>query len=195
MRAAVWLEIDTALCLSPTPVHICAIVAASTSVCVCASVCGSTHACTAGHAFSAGFCCTVSRWRSWKKSLAPNGVRCCCCRCRRTVYLWLPFPSAALFLGSYPAEEREKNISLCASSVLKTGKSLWSSHTKKKHAHATHVIIKISLSNYSPDYNKELNIVSLFCHFCFSPCNIFVLNYYYYYYYWIIEKELMIFIQ
>lgn len=124
MRAAVWLEIDTALCLSPTPVHICAIVAASTSVCVCASVCGSTHACTAGHAFSAGFCCTVSRWRSWKKSLAPNGVRCCCCRCRRTVYLWLPFPSAALFLGSYPAEEREKNISLCASSVLKTGKSL-----------------------------------------------------------------------
>ena len=63
--------------------------------------CGLTHSCTAGHAFYAGSCCTVSRWRSWRKNLTPDHA--CCCR---PSFLWAPSPS--LSLGSYPAEEQDK---------------------------------------------------------------------------------------
>lgn len=74
-------------------------------VCVSNCDCGATHSCTAGHAFSAGLCHTASRWRSWRRNLAPDDA--CCCR---LLSLWPPSPflSAALFLGSYPAEEQEQ---------------------------------------------------------------------------------------
>lgn len=73
--------------------------------CVSNCDCGATHSCTAGHAFSAGPCHTASRWRSWRRNLAPDDA--CCCR---SLSLWPPSPflSAALFLGSYPAEEQEQ---------------------------------------------------------------------------------------
>lgn len=80
--------------------------------CVYTCGCGVTHSCTAGHAFSAGSCCTVSRWHSWKKHLAPKNARCWFSCRTLCLSLWplAPSPSlfAALFLGSYPAEEREE---------------------------------------------------------------------------------------
>lgn len=68
--------------------------------CVSNCDCSVTHSCTAGHAFYAGSCCTVSRWHSWRKNLAPDNA--CCCR---PFFLWAPSPS--LSLGSYPAEEQD----------------------------------------------------------------------------------------
>lgn len=88
----------------------CACVRQAVCGCVYTCGCGATHSCTAGHAFSAASCRTMSRWHSWKKSLAPNHA-CCCSRCC-TLSLLSPSPSpslsAALFLGSYPAEQQEK---------------------------------------------------------------------------------------
>lgn len=106
MSAVALAQIDTCMCVCERST--CALVcqAENKRGCVSNCDCGVTHSCTAGHAFSAASCCTVSRWHSWRKNLAPdNACSCCCC----TLFLWLPSPSlsAALFLGSYPAEEQE----------------------------------------------------------------------------------------
>lgn len=120
--------------MSAAPVHVCVRLRTGAGACQHRG-CGVTHSCTAGHSFSAGSCCTVSRWHSWRKSLAPDNGCCCCC----TLSLWPPCPSpslsAALFLGSYPAEEQEKQthrVVFVCKSVCSL--SLWLGMTMHNHA-------------------------------------------------------------
>lgn len=99
---------DASLCVSVAPAHLCEAVSKRGRMYICD--CGVTHSCTAFHAFSANSCCTASRWRSWRRSLAQNDARCCCCCRSCTLSLSPPClsPSAALFLGSYPGEKKKE---------------------------------------------------------------------------------------